>query len=42
MLTTIEDIINNYYKILKYHNNFQLNWVKDIIEKYIIKDGMYN
>lgn len=36
MLTTIEDIINNYYKILKYHNNYQLNWVKNIIEKYII------
>lgn len=36
MLTTIEDIINNYYKILKYHNNYQLNWVKNIVEKYII------
>ena len=37
MLTTIKDIINNYYKILKYHNNYQLNWVKNIVEKYIIK-----
>ena len=36
MLTNIEDIINNYYKTLKYHNNYQLNWVKNIIEKYII------
>lgn len=36
MLTTIEDIIINYYKILKYHNNYQLNWIKNIIEKYII------
>mgnify|MGYP001162924508 FL=1 len=36
MLNTIEDIINNYYKILKYHNNYQLNWVKKIVEKYII------
>ena len=36
MLTTVEDIINNYYKILKYHNNYQLNWVKKIVEKYII------
>lgn len=36
MLTTIEDIINNYYKILKYHNNYQVNWVKNIVEKYII------
>lgn len=36
MLTSIEDIINNYYKILKYHNNYQLNWVKNIVEKYII------
>ena len=36
MLTDYKDIINNYYKILKYHNNYQLNWVKKIIEKYII------
>ena len=36
MLNTIEDIINNYYKILKHHNNYQLNWVKKIVEKYII------
>ena len=36
MLTNIEDIINNYYKILKYHNNYQVNWVKNIVEKYII------
>lgn len=36
MLNNIEDIINNYYKTLKYHNNYQLNWVKNIIEKYII------
>lgn len=36
ILNTIEDIINNYYKILKYHNNYQLNWVKNIVEKYII------
>ena len=36
MITTIEDIINNYYKILKYHNNYQCNWVKKIVEKYII------
>lgn len=36
MLTTIEDIINNYYKILKYHNKYQYNWVKNIVEKYII------
>ena len=36
MLTDLEDIINNYYKILKYHNNYQLNWVKKIVEKYII------
>ena len=36
MLTSIEDIINNYYKILKYHNNYQSNWVKKIVEKYII------
>ena len=36
MLTSIEDIINNYYKILKYHNNYQVNWVKNIVEKYII------
>lgn len=25
MLICIEDKINNYYKILKYHNNYQLN-----------------
>ena len=31
MLTDYKDIINNYYKILKYHNNYQLNWVKKII-----------
>lgn len=37
ILNTIEDIINNYYKILKYHNNYQLNWVKKIVQKYIIK-----
>ena len=36
MLTSIEDIINNYYKILKYHNNYQSNWVIKIVEKYII------
>lgn len=36
MLNNIEDIINNYYKILKYHNNYQYNWVKNIVEKYII------
>lgn len=36
ILTDFEDVINNYYKILKYHNNYQLNWIKNIIEKYII------
>jgi hypothetical protein len=36
MLTSSEDFINNYYKILKYHSNYQLNWVKKILEKYII------
>ena len=36
VITSIEDIINNYYKILKYHNNYQLNRVKKIVEKYII------
>ena len=36
MLNTIEDIINNCYKILNYHNNYQNNWVKKIVEKYII------
>jgi hypothetical protein len=36
MLNDIENVINNYYKILKYHNNYQCNWVKKIVEKYII------
>ena len=36
MLASSEDVINNYYKILKYHNNYQLNWVKNIVDKYII------
>ena len=36
MLNDYKVIIKNYYDILKYHNNYQLNWVKNIVEKYII------
>jgi len=36
MLINIQDIVDDYYKILKHHNNYQENWVKKIIEKYII------
>tara|TARA_B100000287_G_scaffold39558_1_gene36117 strand:+ start:987 stop:1337 length:351 start_codon:yes stop_codon:yes gene_type:complete len=37
MLTDYKVIIKIYYDILKYHNNYQVNWVKNIVEKYIIK-----
>ena len=36
ILNDIRDIINNYYKILIYHNTYQSNYVKKIVEKYII------
>ena len=36
MLNDYKVIIKIYYDILKYHNNYQLNWVKNIVEKYII------
>tara|TARA_B100000035_G_C21036396_1_gene571191 strand:- start:4928 stop:5275 length:348 start_codon:yes stop_codon:yes gene_type:complete len=36
MLADYKVIIKIYYDILKYHNNYQLNWVKNIVEKYII------
>ena len=36
MLNDYKVIIKIYYDILKYHNNYQNNWVKNIIEKYII------
>jgi hypothetical protein len=36
MLINIQDIVDDYYKILNHHNNYQENWVKKIIEKYII------
>ena len=36
MLINIQDIVDDYYKILKNHNNYQESWVKKIIEKYII------
>lgn len=36
MLNDYKVIIKIYYDILKHHNNYQLNWVKKIVEKYII------
>ena len=37
MLNEYKVIIKIYYDILKYHNNYQCNWVKNIIEKNIIE-----
>tara|TARA_B100001093_G_C26812533_1_gene1008182 strand:+ start:1138 stop:1494 length:357 start_codon:yes stop_codon:yes gene_type:complete len=36
MLINIQNLIDNYYKILKYHNDYQEKWIKKILEKYII------
>ena len=36
MLKDFKLIIKIYYDILKYHNNYQVNSIKNILEKYII------